>query len=60
MDDNTKINYIFTNELGETVNMTFTIVEVEGMTGGFINHILEHLNEVGFGEPTNVRRLVTL
>lgn len=60
MSDNTKINYIFTNEHNETVNMSFTMIEVEGMEGGFMKHILDHLNEVGFGEPTSVRRIVVL
>lgn len=60
MSDKTKINYIFTNEHNETVKMSFTIIEVEGMEGGFVKHVLEHLNEVGFGEPTSVRRIVAL
>lgn len=57
MNDNTKIKYTFHNEKGETVEMTFTIIQIEGMTGGFINHVQEFLDEIGFGKPKEVYRM---
>lgn len=58
MTDNTKIKYTFHNEIGEIVEMTFTIVEIEGMVGGFIKCVQETLDEMGFGKPTEVYRML--
>ena len=60
MTENTKIKYTFHNEIGETVEMTFTILQIEGMVGGFINHVQKVLDEIGFGKPTEVYRLLLM
>lgn len=60
MKSDTKIKYTFHNEIGETVDMTFTIIEIEGMEGGFINCVLESLDDMGFGNPVEVYRTLLL
>ena len=60
MNDDTKIRYTFHNKDGETVEMTFTILQVEGMTGGFIKHVQDHLTEIGFGRPESVYRMLLI
>lgn len=60
MNDNTKIKYTFHNEIGETVEMTFTMIQIEGAIGGFINMIQEQLDEMGFGKPTQVYRMLLI
>lgn len=60
MTDNSKIKYTFHNEDGEIAEMTFTIVEIEGMVGGFMKYVLEHLLENGFGMPTQVYRMLLI
>lgn len=60
MNDSSKIKYTFHNKNGETVEMTFTIVEIEGMVGGFMNHVQEQLNENEFGEIDKVYRMLLI
>lgn len=60
MNEDTKIKYTFHNEIGETVEMTWTILQIEGMTGGFIKHVQKHLDEIGFGKPTAVFRMLLI
>jgi len=60
MNDDFKIKYTFHNKDGETVDMTFTMVEIEGMVGGFINHLRKHLKENGFGEVVEVYRMLLI
>lgn len=60
MTENTKIKYVFHNKHSETVDMTFTMLQIEGMTGGFINHVLKLLDEMGFGKPTEIYRMMVL
>lgn len=60
MNENTRIKYTFHNEIGETVEMIFTMLQVEGMTGGFINHVLTELDEMGFGKPTKIYRILLM
>lgn len=60
MNDNTKIYYTFHNKSGDTMNFTFTIVEIESMKGGFTNYMQSILDEVGFGEIEKTYRLMRL
>jgi len=60
MNENTKIKYLFHNALGETVAMTFTILEVEGAVGGFMKMVQKELDEMDFGKVTKVNRLLLL
>lgn len=60
MTEQTKIKYTFRNEYGETVEMTFTMIQIEGMVGGFINHVQKELNEMGFGKPVEVHRTLLM
>ena len=60
MDENTKIKYTFHNEFGETIDMTFTIIQIEGMKGGFINNVQQELDVIGFGKPTEVYRMLLI
>lgn len=55
-----KIKYTFHNEIGEIVEMTYTILQVEGMVDGFIKHMQEQLDEIGFGKPTEVYRTLLI
>ncbi|MGM0835996.1 MAG: hypothetical protein ACQEV7_07555 [Bacillota bacterium] len=58
MTEDTRIKYTFHNEIGETVEMTFTMLQIEGMIGGFINYVQEELGEMGFGKPTKIYRIL--
>lgn len=60
MNDNSRIKYTFHNESGEVVEMTFTIVEIEGMTGGFMKAIQKELDDMGFGKPKEVYRMLLM
>lgn len=60
MTDETKIKYTFYNKDGEVVEMNFTIVEIEGMIGGFMSRIQELLDEMGFGEIDKVYRMLII
>jgi len=60
MTDKTKIRYIFHNKDGETVTMTFTILEIEGITGGFIKYANKQLKEMDFGKVTEIYRTLLL
>lgn len=60
MNDNTKIKYTFHNQHGETVDMTFTILEIEGTVGGFISEVTKTLDEMGFGDITEVYRMLLI
>jgi len=60
MTHQTKINYTFHNEEGETVDMTFTILQIEGMVGGFMKHVQKQLDEIEFGNITKVYRTLLL
>ena len=58
MDDSTKIKYTFYNETGETVVMTFTILQVEGMQGGFMKCVQGALHDIEFGKIDKVERMM--
>ena len=58
MKPDTKIKYTFRNNIGETVEMVFTIMQVEGATGGFVNHVTDVLDELGFGLPVEINRII--
>lgn len=60
MTENTKVRYTFHNEIGETVEMTFTMIQIEGATGGFINYVQKELDELGFGKPTEIYRMLLI
>ena len=60
MKGDTKIKYVFHNEYSESIDLTFTIVEIEGMKGGFMNHVLNMLEEIGFGKPVEVYRILMM
>lgn len=60
MTDNSKIRYTFHNKDGEVVEMTFTILQIEGMVGGFMNYVQNELKEMGFGEIDKVYRVLLI
>lgn len=60
MNDNSKIKYNFHNKEGEVVEMTFTIIEIEGMVGGFMNYVQEQLKDMDFGEIESVYRTLLI
>lgn len=60
MNDNTKIKYTFHNQHGETVDLTFTILEIEGTVGGFMAKVNETLDGIGFGDVTEVYRMLLI
>lgn len=58
MNDNTKIKYTFHNKIGETVEMTFTMTQIECMEGGFRKFIMEELVDMNFGDIAKIYRMV--
>lgn len=60
MNDDTKIKYTFHGEFGDVVSMTFTMIEIEGMHGGFMRHIEDLLEDMVFGKITKVYRMLLL
>lgn len=58
MTDDTKIQYHFYNEKGETTSMTFSLIEIEGAVGGFMKQAQKMVNAVGFGEIKKVVRIL--
>jgi len=60
MTDDTQIRYVFHNEDGETATMTFNILQIEGMTGGFINYVNKQLKEMNFGKVAEIYRTLLL
>lgn len=60
MNSNTKIKYTFHNQHGETVDLTFTILEIEGTIGGFMSKVQETLDEMNFGDITEVYRMLLI
>lgn len=60
MNNDTKIRYTFHNQHDETIEMTFTILEVEGTAGGFMSEVTKTLNEMDFGDVTEVERALLI
>ena len=60
MHDNTIIKYTFHNANGETVDMKFTILQIECMKGGFKEHVQKLLDDMDFGKPTKVYRMMAI
>lgn len=60
VNDQAQIKYTFHNASGETVEMTFTIMQIKGTTGGFMNKVNELLELMEFGKPTEVYRMLVL
>ena len=60
MNENTKIKYTFHNKEGEVVEMIFTILQIEGMIGGFMDYVQNELDAMEFGKPTEIYRILEI